>query len=427
MKTIGGEGLCSGIAIGRAIKSIYTGNRGDHILLGENLSPSLILQLKDELAGVVMKQSGNNDHTAVALRSLNIPGVGGVSSFDEIQTGETVAVDGEEGLLYYDLCGEDIQVIEQKRFQYLKNLDELLEYKGKRAVTQDGEKIQLLCTLNSVEEINETAMNESDGVGLFRSEFSCRVCHMQEQQSIYKYIVDSFPTKEVNVRLLDIGGDKKLEAISDSQDNPQMDLRGIRYLLKHKHILEEQLHALMNVRGKMDITIPMVSCSSEILQLKEVIHGILPKFLNYRLGAMIETPAAALMAEELLGHVDFFSIGTNDLIQYTMCAHRGYFGELYSIYQPAVLRLIARVASVADKAGVAVSVCGEAAADVNILPFFVGLGIRRFSVPGTKLLEIKRALKEIHTKKAREVVKRVLRCGDKSEVMRCLRGDNKNE
>ncbi len=382
------------------------------ILIGQEIFPSQILENKETIQGLAMEGGGETSHACILARSLNIPCVIGVLGMGDIPEGETVVVNGKTGQVFYDLNKTDLKTLEEQKRNDEAELSLLEKYRGVAPKTADGVDIKLLCNLGSLQEIGEEARCESLGVGLFRSEFIFLdrkdLPGVEEQRNIYSKLTQIFGDREVTIRTLDAGADKVIPYLPQSrEENPYLGVRGVRLCLKNPEVLENQLRAFAGVEGNLKVMVPMVSTVEEIERVREMMKRT---GASFSLGVMVETPAAAVMADDLCKIVDFLSIGTNDLIQYTMAADRGNgdLAELYSIYQPSVLRLIVSITQAANKNGKDVSVCGEAASDALVLPFLIGAGIRKFSVTPSKLLQMKKAIRCINTIDAAELKDKIL-------------------
>ncbi len=375
-------------------------------------------------------------HAAVILRSLGIPAVFGISpEKDSIEEGTCIIVDGASGIVITDPSEEQIVEYSRKATAESGRDQDINDHTG-RCITLDGTEVKVLSNIGS-EKIPEGA-KYSDGAGLVRTEFlflsEGKMPSEEEQEKVYSRIADSFPYKETVIRTLDIGGDKNLgnDGENENCDNPALGIRGVRLSLDNSEEFSHQISAILRAshNRKISIMVPMVTCVNEVIRVKRIIEGCrsalrgkgIPCSDEVRLGCMIETPAAVFSAGELAHEVDFFSIGTNDLAQYVMCADRGnpHMAGLCSMYQPAVIRAVRMVCDKADGADIPVTVCGEAAADEKLLPVFIGLGVRSLSVDASRVSSVKNSIVSLKLDDCKKIALKTLNAGTADEVRNVL-------
>ncbi len=404
--------------------ALASGGFAGNILISDTLSVAQIIGLKNSpIKAVVLNTGTASSHAAVILRSMGIVSVLGADiDVNSLADGAECIVDGESGQIIVDPTGVERDWYQRKlkEFEVEKTLAKIHDGKSLPSATSDGEKIEVLCNLGT-DDLPEH-IRLSDGAGLVRTEilFAQRDGFPSEdiQAAIYAKIADSFPGKNAVIRVLDIGADKTYGMYGDalpmslrnkeSEDNPALGIRGIRVLLDDEKLFRCQLTALLRASHGRNISIllPMVTSVAEVKAVKELLAKCMADLdkrkiaydKNIRLGCMIETPAAVLCAEMIAKEVNFFSIGTNDLSQYIMCADRGNsaVSALCNIYQNPVLRAVKMVCDSAAKFGIPVSVCGEAAAQTDVLAFFIGAGIRTFSVAPSCVYEVKTAISKLN-------------------------------
>ncbi len=375
------------------------------IIVTEDLTPSMTVGITgDRIYGIITAKGGYTSHSAILSRALEIPAVLSVPDImTTVHDGDHAIVDGSEGEIILSPTAEDEEVY-QKRAEEFREMKKRLEaYRGKKTTTADGTPKEVVSNIGNPADGVIAKKDDAEGVGLFRTEF----LYMNrpstpledEQYEAYKKVAETFGSEPVIIRTLDIGGDKEIPYLNlPKEDNPFMGYRAIRFCLTNQDMFKAQLRALLRAGayGNIRIMIPMITRLEEVRAVKELRDQCVEeltregKHFNAEIpiGIMIETPAAVMMADRLAKEVDFFSIGTNDLTGYTMCADRGnsYVAYLYTAYDPAVLRAIRRVCSCAHNAGIPVGMCGEAASDPNLIPVLLGLGLDEFSVSHEKVL-----------------------------------------
>lgn len=387
------------------------------IVCADDLAPSETVQLdKTKVIAFVTRHGSLNSHTAILARTMNIPAIIGVGDAlkDEFD-GAFAIVDGFTGEVFVS-PDEETHVRLQKKQQADLNEKALLqELKGKENVTLDGRKINIYANIGGLNDVGAVLMNDAGGIGLFRSEFlyleSENFPTEEEQFVVYKKVLESMAGKKVIIRTLDIGADKKIDYFNlESEENPALGYRAIRICLSQPEIFKTQLRALFraSVFGTLSIMFPMIISKEEVLKIKELVKEIkaelsaqnLPFAENVELGIMIETPAAALISDILAPEVDFFSVGTNDLIQYTLAADRQNpkVDAFCDSHHEAVMRLIALSAENAHKHGIWIGICGELGADTSLTERFLKMGIDELSVSPNAILKVRDKVRKSYSK-----------------------------
>lgn len=389
-----------------------TGIEGNEpvILVAEDLAPSETVQLdKSLLLSFVTRYGSTNSHTAILARTMNIPALIGVEYSDDID-GKYGIVDGFEGVLYVDPDEETIEKYKKLQLQEQEKARLLQELKGKPNVTKDGREIKLYANIGGVGDVSSVLQNDAGGIGLFRSEFlyleSDSFPTEEEQFNAYRQVVQAMAGRKVIIRTLDIGADKQVDYFNlVHEDNPAMGYRAIRICLQQPEIFKTQLRALFRASyyGNVAIMFPMIISVDEVLRIKEIVAEVKSEldevgipYGQVELGVMIETPAAVWMTEELAKEVDFFSIGTNDLTQYTLAIDRQNprLDEFYDSHHPAVLRAIQMTIENGHKGGAWVGICGELGADTTLTETFLRMGIDELSVSPSRILAVRAAIRE---------------------------------
>lgn len=389
-----------------------TGIEGNEpvILVAEDLAPSETVQLdKSLLLSFVTRYGSTNSHTAILARTMNIPALIGVEYSDDID-GKYGIVDGFEGVLYVDPDEETIEKYKKLQLQEQEKARLLQELKGKPNVTKDGREIKLYANIGGVGDVSSVLQNDAGGIGLFRSEFlyleSDTFPTEEEQFNAYRQVVQAMAGRKVIIRTLDIGADKQVDYFNLAhEDNPAMGYRAIRICLQQPEIFKTQLRALFRASyyGNVAIMFPMIISVDEVLRIKEIVAEVKKEldevgipYGQVELGVMIETPAAVWMTEELAKEVDFFSIGTNDLTQYTLAIDRQNprLDEFYDSHHPAVLRAIQMTIENGHKGGAWVGICGELGADTTLTETFLKMGIDELSVSPSRILAVRAAIRE---------------------------------
>lgn len=412
------------------------------ILVAEDLTPSMTAGIvKENVAGIITAVGGKTSHSAILARALEIPAVLSVDGIvDMVSDGMMAVVDGCDGICILDPSQEDIDEYQAKREKYLSDKALLEVYRGKDTVTADGVKVHLYGNIGNPEDAKQVAACDGEGVGLFRTEFlfmgALELPSEEEQFQAYKAAAETMEGREVIIRTLDVGGDKDIPYLGlEKEDNPFLGFRAVRYCLQNKESYRVQLRALLRASafGDIKIMVPLVTCVDEIRSVKALVNELMveldAKNIAYnkdiQVGAMIETPAASLIADLLAKEADFFSIGTNDLTQYTMAVDRGNakVAYLYSSYNPAVLRSMKNIIEAANAAGIMVGMCGEAAADPFLIPLLISFGLGEFSVSATSVLATRGTIAKWSKAEADELAAKALSLATEAEVAELLRAN----
>ena len=383
------------------------------VIVADDLSPSETVQMdKDKILAFVTVHGSTNSHTAILARMMNIPALIGVNmNLEELQTGMTAVVDGFGGKVTFE-PDEELKAQTEARMQEEEEKLKLLqELKGKENITLDGRKINIYANIGSVGDIGYVMENDAGGIGLFRSEFLYLGRNAfpteEEQFQAYKQAVQMMAGKKVIIRTLDIGADKQVDYFNlGNEDNPAMGYRAIRICLKQPEIFKTQLRALLRaaVYGNLSIMYPMITSTEEVKRIYEIVAEVEEELkaqeIQYKIpeqGIMIETPAAAIISDRLAEMVDFFSIGTNDLTQYTLAIDRQNekLDEFYNPHHEALLRMIQMVVDNAHKCGKWAGICGELGADVTLTEQFVRMGLDELSVAPSMVLKLRKIVREM--------------------------------
>ena len=383
------------------------------VIVADDLSPSETVQMdKDKILAFVTVHGSTNSHTAILARMMNIPALIGVKmDLEELQTGMTAVVDGFGGKVTFE-PDEELKAQTEARMQEEEEKLKLLqELKGKENITLDGRKINIYANIGSVGDIGYVMENDAGGIGLFRSEFLYLGRNdfptEEEQFQAYKQAVQMMAGKKVIIRTLDIGADKQVDYFNlGNEDNPAMGYRAIRICLKQPEIFKTQLRALLRaaVYGNLSIMYPMITSTEEVKRIYEIVAEVEGELkaqeIQYKIpeqGIMIETPAAAIISDRLAEMVDFFSIGTNDLTQYTLAIDRQNekLDEFYNPHHEALLRMIQMVVDNAHKCGKWAGICGELGADPTLTEQFVRMGLDELSVAPSMVLKLRKIVREM--------------------------------
>ena len=390
------------------------------IIVADDLAPSETVQLdKDKVLSFVTVHGSLNSHSAILARTMGIPALVGTKlPVDDTVNGKLGIVDGTNGIIYVD--PDEVTLGKMKELQKIElEKKKLLEtLKGKENITLDGQKILLYANIGNTKDLATVLQNDAGGIGLFRSEFIYLEREdyptEEEQFQIYKAVAETMAGKRVIIRTLDIGADKQCDYFKmEKEENPAMGCRAIRICLKRPEIFKTQLRALFraSVYGKIAIMYPMITSVKEIQRIKDIVTQVKAELeeqgVEYRepeQGIMIETPAAVMISDQLAKEVDFFSIGTNDLTQYTLAIDRQNtaLDEFYDPHHPAVLRMISMVVNNAHNAGIWVGICGELGADRELTKEFLVMGVDELSVSPGNILPIRKIVRETNVKEYKE-------------------------
>lgn len=405
--------------ISERIISILSG-KGDNaigadepaIIVADDLAPSETVQLdKDMVLSFVTVHGSLNSHTAILARTMAIPAlVGTPLPLDESVDGKLGVVDGGAGVIYVDPDEKTLEAMKKKQQEELQKKELLQSLKGKENITLDGQKMMLYANIGNIKDLATVLQNDAGGIGLFRSEFiyleSEDYPTEEEQFLIYKQVAETMAGRRVIIRTLDIGADKQCDYFEmEHEENPAMGCRAIRICLTRPEIFKTQLRALFRASayGNIAIMYPMITSVKEVQKIKEIVAEVKAEmdaagipYGNPEQGIMIETPAAVIVGDELAKEVDFFSIGTNDLTQYTLAIDRQNtkLDEFYDSHHPAILRMISMVVESAHKAGIWAGICGELGADQTLTKEFLAMGVDELSVSPGSILPIRKIIME---------------------------------
>ena len=408
------------------------------ILMAEDLAPSETVQLeKNMLLGFITEQGSPNSHTAILARSMNIPALVSVD-VKEAWDGKMAVIDGETGMLYVDPDEEMLAAME-KRKQAEEEKERLLqELKDKEDVTLDGTKVKLYANIGDVSDVAEVLKSNAAGIGLFRSEFlylEKKTYPTEEEQfAAYRQVAEMMAGKEVIIRTLDIGADKQADYFKlKKEENPAMGYRAIRICLTRPEIFRTQLRAIYRASafGKISIMFPMIATVKEFRDAKAIFEEVKAELIaegvavsdSIEVGMMVEIPAAAVLADQFAKYADFFSIGTNDLIQYSMAADRmsEHVSYLYQPYNPSVLRLVANTIKGAHEHGKWVGMCGAMAGEPHAVPILLGLGLDEFSMSATQILKARKVVKSLSYEEMQGLAQECLNKDTADEVLETVK------
>lgn len=409
------------------------------ILVAKELSTSdsAKMNLKN-ISGIITEIGGVNSHMAIIARTNEIPAIVGIRHiFENIKENDFIALNGATGEIFLNPTQEKIEELTKNQENIKQEKQELEKYKNKKAITKDGHQVELLANIGGPQDIQIVIDNTAEGVGLLRSEFLYMDAKdfpsEEEQFEAYKKIAESLENKRLVIRTLDIGGDKDLKYMKlPKEENPFLGYRAIRIYLDNVDLFKVQLRAILRASsyGNVAIMLPMISSIEELRKSKEIIEEVKQELKtknikfneNIEVGIMVEIPSSAVMADEFAKECDFFSIGTNDLIQYTIAVERGNekLVNLYSHFNPAVIHLIKSAIDGAHKNGILCGMCGEAAGDVKFIPLLVGLGLDEFSMNANKILKARKLIIDLNFKECKELANKVLKLESTEEVKRIL-------
>ena len=383
------------------------------IIAADDLAPSETVQLdKSKVLGFATMYGSSNSHTAILARTMNIPAVIGLG--EDLLTkydGKMAVIDGFTGMLYIDPDEETMKVMEEKRAKDQEQKALLEQLKGKENVTKSGQKINVYANIGNVSDVGAVLKNDAGGIGLFRSEFlyleNSDFPTEEQQFAVYKQVAENMAGKKVIIRTLDIGADKQVDYFGlDKEENPALGYRAIRICLTRKEIFKTQLRALYRAAmfGNISIMFPMIISVAEVLEIKAFIAEVKEELKNegipfkddVELGVMIETPASVMISRELAKEVDFFSVGTNDLTQYTLAIDRqnAKLDKFYDPHHPAVLAMIKMAADNAHAEGAWIGICGELGADLELTEEFLKMGLDELSVSPAMVLPLRKRIRE---------------------------------
>ena len=409
------------------------------VIVVRELTPSMTADIdKDNVAAIVTETGGRTSHSAIIARALEIPAVLSVAGATTLlKSGDLVVVDGSKGRVVASPDDETLAHYREQAKKYAEEKLALEAYRGKPTVTADGDKVLLVANIGNPDDANVAAEHDCEGVGLFRSEFlfmDAKELPTEDEQFVaYQKVALRMKGQPVIIRTLDVGGDKEIPYLKlQKEENPFMGYRAVRYCLSNADQYKVQLTALLRASafGDIKIMVPLVTTVEEIIQVKALVKECMAELdargveynKDIEVGTMIETPAASLIADDLAAECDFFSIGTNDLIGYTMCADRGNdkVAYLYEVYQPAVLRSLKRIISAGNAEGIMVGMCGEAAADPLLIPVLISFGLGEYSVSAPSILRTRRTISQWSKAEADALTEKVLALKTAAEVKAAL-------
>ena len=410
------------------------------IVVTHDLTPSMTAGIRPGAVEAVITETGGlTSHSAILARAMEIPAVLSVPGVcHKIADGEQAIVNGTTGEIVVEPSEEQLAAARDAQAAFLAERAELVKFIGARTITASGEQFELFANIGKPDDATQAMERDAEGIGLFRTEFlfmdSTRMPTEDEQFEAYKKAAIICKNKPVIIRTLDIGGDKEIEYLGlEHEDNPFMGFRAIRYCLAREDVYRAQLRALLRASafGEIRIMVPLVTCVDELTSVKALVKRYMQEFdhegvaynPDIQIGVMVETPAASLIADLLAEEADFFSIGTNDLTGYTMCADRGNdkVRYLYSTYNPAVLRSIRRVIEAGNEAGIMVGMCGEAAADPTLIPMWIAFGLGEYSVSATSVLATRKQISLWTKEDACALADKVMAMKTATEVYEALR------
>ena len=406
------------------------------VIIGNDLTPSDTAQLnKQYVQGFVTNIGGRTSHSAIMSRSLEIPAVVGTKTItEEVEAGDIIIVDGMTGDVIVNPSDEVVAQYQEKRDNFFKDKQELQKLRDAESVTEDGHHVELAANIGTPNDLPGVVENGAEGIGLYRTEFLYmgrdQMPTEDEQFEAYKAVLEAMKGKRVVVRTLDIGGDKELPYLDLPEEmNPFLGYRAIRLCLAQPEIFRPQLRALLraSVYGKLNIMFPMVATIQEFRDAKALLEEERQNLKNegvevsddIEVGIMVEIPSTAALADVFAKEVDFFSIGTNDLIQYTMAADRmsERVSYLYQPYNPAILRLVQRVIEASHAEGKWTGMCGEMAGDQTAIPLLLGLGLDEFSMSATSILKARRLIRNLSEAQMKDLAAKAVNCATSEEVV----------
>lgn len=405
------------------------------VLVAHELTPSMTAGIiKENIVGIVTETGGKTSHSAILARALEIPAVLSVDdAVSKLANGQQIIVDGSEGIVIYSPDEAQIESYTQKRNMFLQERRELENYRGRKTLSASGEEYELCCNIGNPEDAVKAMEFDGEGVGLFRTEFLFMDRNSmpteEEQFEAYKKAAIILKGKPLIIRTLDIGGDKDLPYLGlKKEENPFMGFRAIRYCLKNEELFTSQIRAILRASAFGDIRImfPLVTTVDELREGKKFVKKLKLELLSenidfdkdIKVGVMVETSSAAVIADLLAKEADFFSIGTNDLTGYTMACDRGNsdVSYLYSPLQPSVLRMIKNIIECGIKNNIPVGICGEAAANPMMIPLLISFGLTEFSVSAPSVLRVRKTISQWTKQEADKVTEKVMTFATEQEV-----------
>jgi len=405
------------------------------IIVAKDLAPSDTAQMdRKKVLGFATDVGGRTSHTAIMARSLEIPAVVGLGNITEkVNNDDLIIVDGNRGIVEINPDEEKLEHYKKERQRYLDQMDELKKIKNLPAQTRDGHRVEVSANIGTPKDVEGALNNGAEGIGLYRSEFLYMdrdsMPGEEEQFEAYKYVAEKMEGRPVIIRTLDIGGDKNLPYLDLPEEmNPFLGVRAIRLCLKNRKLFETQLRAILRASnyGNIKIMYPMVATVKEVREANAVLEQVkrqldeknIPYDRNIEVGIMVEVPSTAINADIFAKEVDFFSIGTNDLIQYTLAVDRmnESLSDLYDPYNPAILRLIKNVIDASHKEGKWTGMCGEMAGESRAALILLGMGLDEFSMSAVSIPSIKKIIRSVTREQAREIANKVLAMESSHEI-----------
>ncbi len=412
------------------------------VIVAEELTPSMMSEInKERVVGIVTESGSMTSHTAILARAMEIPAVMGAAGVvSKVKNGDVIIVDGTIGEVIHLPSEAQTEHYRQKQKAAEQERRENEMFRGKQTLSADGTPFAVFCNIGSAEDAAKIAAFDGEGAGLFRTEFLFmeKEAAPTEEEQFHEYQKAALLLKDkpLVIRTLDIGGDKDLPYLHiDQEDNPFMGLRAIRYCLQNREIFKTQIRAIVRASafGNIRMMFPMISCVEELRKGKELVKEVMAELSeehiafdpDLKIGIMVETAAAAVSADILAQECDFFSIGTNDLTGYMMACDRGNrsVADLYSAFQPCVLRMIKRTIECAKQCGIPVGMCGEAAADPMMIPLLMSFGLSEFSVSAPSVLKVRKYISRIHRQQADEIAQTAMQLLTLQEVCDYLKKD----
>lgn len=410
------------------------------IIVAEELTTSETAKLNfNNISGIVTELGGENSHTSIMARTHMIPAVTKVKDATKIlKNDDNISINGTSGEIYINPTEDEKQRLLELEKQLKEEKEELEKYRGKESITKDGVKVKLYANIGLPSDSKIAIKNTAEGVGLFRSEFlymDSDIMPSEESQfTAYKEVAEIMEGKEAIIRTLDIGGDKDLKYLElEKEANPFLGYRAIRLCLDRPSIFKTQLRAILRASafGKLAIMFPMISSIDELREAKQVLEECKKELdnenieydKNIQVGIMIEIPSAALIADKLAKECDFFSIGTNDLIQYVVAVERGNekISKLYTKYHPAVIKLIKNAIDGAHSSNIICGMCGEAAGDTSFIPLLVGLGLDEFSMNSNSILRARKTINNLNSEECEKISEEIIQMSSAKEVEKRLK------
>ncbi len=406
----------------------------DTIIVAKELTTSETAKLDfSNVSGIITEIGGMNSHSSIMARTHLIPAIKLEKATSVFEGGEYIAIDGITGEIYLNPNNEEKEKLLNKKAELEKEKEELQKYKLEETKTKDGYKVEVVANIGTPADTEIALKNTAEGVGLLRSEFlymdSENMPTEEEQFKAYKEVAEKMQGKTVIIRTLDVGGDKELKYLKlEKEANPFLGYRAIRLCLDNTNIFKTQLRALLKASkyGNISIMFPMISSIEELKEAKKILEECKKELdkenieynKNIKVGIMIEIPSAALISYDLAKECDFFSIGTNDLIQYTVAVERGNekIAKLYTKYHPAVIKLIKKSIDGAHNSGIFCGMCGEAAGDELYIPLLIGLGLDEFSMNSSSILKARKTISKLNKDKCKELAEEILKLSSAEDV-----------